>query len=101
MASSISNLFDNLAEGIHKIKCKDWDCFLEYESVKGKLIKYTCLSCDKDYSNKVDEESKKGFENIFKFSNNDINKFIFLLSKDVCPHEYMDDCEKFNETTLP
>ena len=43
MASSLSNLVDNLAEGIHKIKCKDCDCFLEYESVKGNLIKYKCL----------------------------------------------------------
>ena len=34
MASSLSNLLDNLTEGIHKIKCKDCDSFLEYESVK-------------------------------------------------------------------
>ena len=27
MASSSSNLVDNLAEGIHKIQCKDCDCF--------------------------------------------------------------------------
>ena len=30
MATSLSNLVDNLTEGIHKIKCKDCDCFLEY-----------------------------------------------------------------------
>ena len=29
MATSLSNLVDNLAEGIHKIKCEDCDCFLE------------------------------------------------------------------------
>ena len=33
MITSLSNLVDNLAEGIHKIKCKDCDCFLEYQSV--------------------------------------------------------------------
>ena len=33
MAASSSNLVDNLAEGINKIKCKDCDCFLEYENV--------------------------------------------------------------------
>ena len=38
MASSLSNLVDNLAEGIHKIKCKDCDCFLDCESVKDNLI---------------------------------------------------------------
>ena len=32
MASLVSNLVDNLSEGIHKMKCKDCDCFLEYES---------------------------------------------------------------------
>ena len=56
LASSLSNLVDNLTEGIHKNKCKDCDCFLEYESVKDNLIKYKCLSCNKDYSNKIDEE---------------------------------------------
>ena len=40
MACSLSNLVDNLAEGIHKIKCKDCDCFLKYESIKDNLIKY-------------------------------------------------------------
>ena len=27
MANSLSNFIDNLAEGIHKIKCKDCGCF--------------------------------------------------------------------------
>ena len=56
MASSLSNLVDNLAEGIHKIKCKDCDCFLEYESVKDNLIKHKRLYCNKDYSDKLDEK---------------------------------------------
>ena len=81
MATSFSNLDDNLIEGIHKIKCRDCNFFLEYESVKDALIKYTCLSCNKNYSNKIDEELKKRFKNIFKFSNNDINKFIFVIKK--------------------
>ena len=38
MASSLLNL----AEGIHKVKSNDCDCFLEYESVKDNLIKYKC-----------------------------------------------------------
>ena len=49
MASSLSNFVDNLAEGIHKIKCKDCDCFLEYESVQNSLIKYNYLLCNKDF----------------------------------------------------
>ena len=49
MASKLSDLVSNLAEGIHKTKCKDCECFLEYESVKDNLIKCKCLSCNKDY----------------------------------------------------
>ena len=101
MASSLSNVADNFAEGIHKIKCKDCDCFLEYESVKDNLMKYKCLSCNKDYSNKLDEKLKKRLKNTFEFSANDINKFILLLRKGVYPSEYMEDWEKFNETALP
>ena len=69
--------------------------------VKHNLIKYKCLSCNKDYSNKLDGKLKKRFKNTFKFSNNDINEFILMLRKGVYPYEYMDDWEKFNETTLP
>ena len=82
MVSLLLNLVDNLAEGIYKIKCKDCDCLLEYESVKDNLIKYKCLSCNKDYSNKLHEKLKKRFKNTFKFSYN-INKFILLLRKGV------------------
>ena len=82
MASSLSNRLDNLAEGVHKIKCKECDCFLAWWEIKKKEIK-----------------------NIFKFSNNDINKFILLLRTVAYPYDdfekFMDDWDMFNETTLP
>ena len=65
------------------------------------MIKQKCLSCNKDYSNKIDEELKKRFKNTLKFSNNNNNKFILLLKKGVYPYEYMHEWEKFNEITLP
>ena len=34
MASSLSSFVNNLAKEIHKIKCKDCDCFLEYEVLR-------------------------------------------------------------------
>ena len=65
MASSLSNLVDDLAEGIHKDKCnnkhdnencetylikyKDYESFLEYTSVKDGLIRYKCLCCNNNY----------------------------------------------------
>ena len=52
MTSSLSNLVDNLTEAIHKTKCKDCDCFIEFKSVKDNLIKHKCSSCNKDYSKK-------------------------------------------------
>ena len=65
------------------------------------MIKYKCLSFNKDYSNKLDEKLKKRFKNTVKFSDNDIKKFILLLRKGVYPDEYMNKWKKFNETTLP
>ena len=97
MASSLSNLVDNLAEGIHKIKCEDYNSFLEYKSSSDSLIKYECLSCNKNYSNQIDEKSKKRPKNTFKFCNKDFNKFILLLEKGIYPYEYKDEWEKFNE----
>ena len=73
MASSLSNLVNNLAEGIHKIKCKyghnnskcetcvikHKDCILEYTNFKNNLKEYKCLCCIKDYQRKFDENLRK------------------------------------------
>ena len=67
MEGPLSNLLDNLTEGIHKIKRKDCDCFLEYESAKDDMIKYKSLSCKKDYSNKIDEELRKAIRKYLSF----------------------------------
>ena len=73
----------------------------KYESVTDNLIKHKCLSFNKKYSKRLNEELKKTIKSTFKFSNNDINKFILLLRKSVYPYEYLDDWEKFNEAILP
>ena len=75
--------------------------FSWYESVKDNLIKYKCLSYNKDYLEKLEEKFKKWFKNIFKFSNNDINKFVLLLRKSVYPYENTNESKKFDETALP
>ena len=74
---------------------------LEYTNVKDDSIEYKCLCCNKSYQRKFDEKLKEPFFNTYKFSNNDINKFILLLQKSVYLYEYMDDWEKFSETSLP
>ena len=110
MASSLSNLVNNLSEGIHRIKCKSGhddkqcetcgikykycNCFLEYTNLKDDLIEYKCLCCNKYYQHKFDEKLKEQFFNTHKFSNQDSNKFTLLLRKDLYPYGYMDDWEK-------
>ena len=59
MPSSLSGLVDNLAEGIHKIQCKDCGYFHEYKSIEGSLIRYKCLEI------KIIQTSlKKNFKNL-------------------------------------
>ena len=67
MASSLSNLANNLTEGIHEIKCKGCGSFLEYKCVKGNLIIYKCLSCNKCYSKKFNEELKRNSRKLLSF----------------------------------
>ena len=114
MASSLSNLVYNFSEGIHRIKCKFGhdnkkyetygikckycDCFLEY---KNDLIEYKCLCCNKNYQNNFPEKLRDSFFNTYKFSKHGNNKFLLLLRKGIYFYEYIDDWEKFNETSLP
>ena len=85
MASSLSNLVNNLSDGIHSIKCKYghddkkcetcrikykyWNCFLEYTNFKDDLTEYKCLCCNKNYQRKFDEKLMEQFFNAYKFSN--------------------------------
>ena len=97
MGSSLSNLINNISEGIRKIKCKYGhvdkkceicrikykccDCFLEYTNSKDDLIEYKCLYYNKSYHQKCDEKLKERFFDTYKFSNHDNNTFILLLQK--------------------
>ena len=61
--------------------------------------KYLC--CNIYYQQKFDETLKERFCNTYKFSNRDNNKITLFLQKGFYTYEYMDDWEKFNETSLP
>ena len=58
MASSLSNLSDNLTERIHKIKGRSCHCFFEYEFVNDYLINYKCPSYNNNYSKKIAKNLK-------------------------------------------
>ena len=81
MANSLSNLVNNLAEGVHKLKCKcghddkkyqsgikykDWECCLEYMYIIDDITEYKYLCFNKNYQRKFNENLKKQFSNICK-----------------------------------
>ena len=69
-------------------------------SIKDNQLIFRCFWCKKNYEKDFNKELIKGFANIFEFCNGDVNKFILFLRKCVYPYEYMDNCERFNETSL-
>ena len=117
MTGWLPDLVNNVYEGIHRIKCKYGqndkkcktygirykycNCFLEYTNSRDDLMKCKCLCFNKSYQRKFDKKWKEGFFNRYKFSHHGNNKFILLLRKGVYPFEYMDDWERFNDTSLP
>ena len=44
MGTSLCHLLDKFLKRVHKIECKDYGCFLEYEIVMDELIKYVYLA---------------------------------------------------------
>ena len=68
-----------------------------------KMIKliFRCFACKMNYQKDFDKDLMNRFANTYRFCNEDISNFIFLLRKGVYPYEYMDSWERFNETSLP
>ena len=103
MSTSLSNLVDNLSEGIYDNgKCTKRNSSLEYISIskKGRLL-LKCFDFKERYTRKFDRKLTKKFKNTYGFFNGDIDKFMFLLRKGICPYEYMDDWSRFDEQQLP
>ena len=101
MTSSLSNLVDNLSEGLHSDKCTDCKSYLDYMGTKDEQLIFRCFECKKKYEKDFNKELIKKFANIYEFCNEDINKFILLLRKGVYPYEQMDSWERFGEKSLP
>ena len=101
MSSSLSNLVDNLSEGLHNDRCIDCKSCLDYMTTKDEKLIFRCFECNKNYKKDFNKELIKRFANIYEFCNGDINKFILLLRKGVYPYEYMDSWERFDDTSLP
>ena len=101
MSTSLSKLVDNLSEGLHNNRCVDCKSCLDYMKTKDEKLIFRCFSCKKNYEKDFNKELIERFANICEFCNGDLNKFILLLRKGVYPYEYMDNWERFDETSLP
>ena len=100
MSSSLSNLVDNLSEGLLSDQCTDCKFCPDYMTTTDEQLIFRCFECRKNYKKDFNKELIKRFANIYEFCNKDIHKFILLLRKVVCPYEYMDSRERFTETSL-
>ena len=101
MSTSLSKLVDILSEGIHNNRRVDCKSCLDSMKTKDEKLIFRCFSCKKNYEKDFNKELIERFANIYEFCNGDLNKFILLLRKDVYPYEYMDNWERFDETSLP
>ena len=101
MATSLSKLVDNLTEGIRSDKCINCKSDISYLKVMDETLIFRCFNCKKNYKKQINKELIERFASTYKFCNNVLNKFVMLLRKGVYPYEYMDDWNKFNETSIP
>ena len=100
MSSLLSKLIDNLSEGLHNNKCLDCESCLDYMKTKNEKLILKCFNCKQNYEKDFNKELIKRFASTYEFCNGNLNKFILLLRKGVYPYEYMDNWERFDETSL-
>ena len=101
MSTSLSKLVYNLSEGLHNNRCADCKSCLDYMTAKDEKLIFRLFTCKKNYEKDFNKELIKRFANTYNFCDNDLNKFILLLRKGVYSYEYMDNWERFDETSLP
>ena len=76
---------------------------LNTQTLKNNLMRYKCQCYNKNYQKKFEEKLKTSFADTYKFSNHGIFfvKFISFLRRGVYPYKYINDLEKFTETSFP
>ena len=87
MSTSLSSFVDNLSELIAK-SVKTSNLIVSLKDLKITKFLVTVKIVEKKQLKPINRLIEK-FPNTYKFFNNNINKFIFLLKKEACPYEYM------------
>ena len=83
MATSLSSLVDNLSDGFHCDKCIDCKSSLDYMINRADQLMFRCFECKKNCQKDFNKDLINKFANIYKFCNNNINRFILLLRKGI------------------
>ena len=65
MDKSLSNLVDNLSEGLHSEKCSDCKSYLDYMSIKDDKLILRCFECKENYQKEFNKELIKRFANSY------------------------------------
>ena len=100
MSTSLSSLVDSRSDGVYNDNCPDCVSNLDDMIIKADQLIFRCFESKKNHNKDFDNELIKRFANIYKFCNKDINKFMLLLRKGIYHYEYLDDWERFDETSL-
>ena len=101
LSTSLSKLVDNLTDGVHNDKCVNCKSNLCFVRTINETLLFECVDCKKEYEKKFNKVLLERFSNTYEFCDNDMDKFLILLRKGVCPYEYMDGWDRFSEKTLP
>ena len=72
-SSSLSNLVDNLSEGVYNCRCIDCKSCLDYMTTKYEQLIFRCFRCKKNYGKDFNKELIQRFANIYEFCKGDLN----------------------------
>ena len=65
MSTSLSNLVNNLPEGVHNDKCTYCKSYVDHMTTKDEQLSFRCFMCKKSYEKYFNKELIQRFANIY------------------------------------